>query len=312
MARVPERELRLHQARPRGAARTSTASTWRWCRRPSGSGGWPMTVFPHAPDRRPVFGGTYFPPRGAYGRPGFLEILRRAGAPMWRERRDELERAAGSVVDSIRGYLEGRPAGGGPRARSTWRRPRAGGGGRLRRPGGRLRSGAEVPAAVGGVPCCCATPTRTARRAGGTATWPCTRSTRWRPGGMYDHLGGGFHPLLRRPALARPALREDASTTRASSCAPTSKPSRRPAPSTTPGSPVTLPTTCLRDLTTADGAFCSAEDADSAVSADDPEHAREVRLLPVGLRRGARRARRGAIGRPVSSTSTDWSAAATP
>jgi hypothetical protein len=40
----------------------------------SGSGGWPMTVF-LSPDGRPFFAGTYFPPRDAYGRPGFPTLL---------------------------------------------------------------------------------------------------------------------------------------------------------------------------------------------------------------------------------------------
>ena len=40
----------------------------------SGSGGWPMTVF-LTPDLRPFFGGTYFPPEDRYGRPGFPRVL---------------------------------------------------------------------------------------------------------------------------------------------------------------------------------------------------------------------------------------------
>jgi hypothetical protein len=40
----------------------------------SGSGGWPMTVF-LSPDGSPFFAGTYFPPRDAYGRPGFPTLL---------------------------------------------------------------------------------------------------------------------------------------------------------------------------------------------------------------------------------------------
>ena len=38
------------------------------------SGGWPLTVF-LTPDRKPFFGGTYFPPHDRYGRPGFARIL---------------------------------------------------------------------------------------------------------------------------------------------------------------------------------------------------------------------------------------------
>jgi uncharacterized protein YyaL (SSP411 family) len=39
-----------------------------------GGGGWPMSVF-LTPDLTPFMGGTYFPPKDNYGRPGFLTIL---------------------------------------------------------------------------------------------------------------------------------------------------------------------------------------------------------------------------------------------
>src|SRR5262244_2192352 len=37
-------------------------------------GGWPLTMF-LAPDGRPVWGGTYFPKTGRYGRPAFADVL---------------------------------------------------------------------------------------------------------------------------------------------------------------------------------------------------------------------------------------------
>lgn len=41
----------------------------------SGSGGWPMSVW-LTPDKRPIVGGTYFPPDDRYyGRPGFKSVL---------------------------------------------------------------------------------------------------------------------------------------------------------------------------------------------------------------------------------------------
>ncbi len=40
----------------------------------SGQGGWPMTVF-LTPDQRPFYAGTYFPPEDRYGRPGFPRVL---------------------------------------------------------------------------------------------------------------------------------------------------------------------------------------------------------------------------------------------
>jgi len=54
----------------------------------TGSGGWPMSVF-LTPDLEPFYGGTYFPPRSAHGRPGFPEVLT-AIARAWREDRENV------------------------------------------------------------------------------------------------------------------------------------------------------------------------------------------------------------------------------
>jgi len=40
----------------------------------TGSGGWPLTVF-LTPDLEPFFGGTYFPTKDRFGRPGFKSLL---------------------------------------------------------------------------------------------------------------------------------------------------------------------------------------------------------------------------------------------
>lgn len=54
----------------------------------TGSGGWPMSVF-LTPDLKPFYAGTYFPPDNRYGRPGFITIL--YGVLMaWQERRGEV------------------------------------------------------------------------------------------------------------------------------------------------------------------------------------------------------------------------------
>jgi uncharacterized protein YyaL (SSP411 family) len=65
----------------------------------SGQGGWPLTGF-LTPDGRPFFGGTYFPPEDAMGRPGFPRILH-AVADAYANRRDELERAAIALADAV-------------------------------------------------------------------------------------------------------------------------------------------------------------------------------------------------------------------
>ena len=65
----------------------------------SGQGGWPLTGF-LTPDGRPFFGGTYFPPDDAMGRPGFRRILS-AVADAYRERRAEVDRSAQTLADAV-------------------------------------------------------------------------------------------------------------------------------------------------------------------------------------------------------------------
>jgi hypothetical protein len=48
-----------------------------------GQGGWPMTVF-LTPEQQPFFAGTYFPPVGRWGRPGFPDLLQQV-ADLWRQ-----------------------------------------------------------------------------------------------------------------------------------------------------------------------------------------------------------------------------------
>jgi uncharacterized protein YyaL (SSP411 family) len=40
-------------------------------------GGWPLTMFLEPTNQAPFFGGTYFPPEGRYGLPGFKDLLQR-------------------------------------------------------------------------------------------------------------------------------------------------------------------------------------------------------------------------------------------
>lgn len=54
----------------------------------TGSGGWPLSVW-LTPDLKPVFGGTYFPPYGSKGRPGFIDILKQL-AELWDSKQAEL------------------------------------------------------------------------------------------------------------------------------------------------------------------------------------------------------------------------------
>jgi uncharacterized protein YyaL (SSP411 family) len=74
----------------------------------TGRGGWPMTVF-LAPDGRPFYGGTYYPPEPRYGMPSFRQVLR-AIAEAWRERRREMESAGNRMADALNRSAALRPA----------------------------------------------------------------------------------------------------------------------------------------------------------------------------------------------------------
>jgi len=66
----------------------------------SGRGGWPMTVF-LTPDGRPFFAGTYFPDRDMQGMPSFRRVLA-AISEAWGSRRDEIEKQADDLSESVR------------------------------------------------------------------------------------------------------------------------------------------------------------------------------------------------------------------
>ena len=65
----------------------------------TGGGGWPMSVF-LAPDLKPFFGGTYFPPDSRQGRPGFLKLLQQIAA-LWHERHEELIHSAAAIREQL-------------------------------------------------------------------------------------------------------------------------------------------------------------------------------------------------------------------
>jgi uncharacterized protein YyaL (SSP411 family) len=66
----------------------------------TGSGGWPLNVF-LTPERKPFFGGTYFPPDARYGRPGFPQLLEQINQ-VWQEKHGEILESA----DGIHARLE--------------------------------------------------------------------------------------------------------------------------------------------------------------------------------------------------------------
>ena len=65
----------------------------------TGGGGWPMSVF-LTPDRKPFYGGTYFPPEQRYGQPGFPMVLERI-AEAWRMDHDRIVESGREVIEQL-------------------------------------------------------------------------------------------------------------------------------------------------------------------------------------------------------------------
>jgi len=66
----------------------------------TGSGGWPLSVF-LTPEGKPFYGGTYFPPKDAFGRPGFGRILLSV-AEAWKNKRQRLIESAGKLSEFLK------------------------------------------------------------------------------------------------------------------------------------------------------------------------------------------------------------------
>jgi uncharacterized protein YyaL (SSP411 family) len=66
----------------------------------TGSGGWPMTVF-LTPELKPFFGGTYFPPSSKWGRPGFIDLLGEIGR-VWKHDRARVDYASAELFDRLK------------------------------------------------------------------------------------------------------------------------------------------------------------------------------------------------------------------
>ncbi|MDR7523401.1 MAG: DUF255 domain-containing protein, partial [Armatimonadota bacterium] len=152
----------------------------------TGHGGWPMSVF-LTPAGVPFYGGTYYPPVPRHGMPAFLEVLR-AIADLWRTRRDDVERGGAALLESLR-----RPA--------LATEPQALGVGVLDAAYRTLERQYDLArGGWGGAPKFPQPMTvefllRTYLRTGERAALTMAESTltRMARGGIFDHLGGGFH-----------------------------------------------------------------------------------------------------------------------
>src|SRR5215471_14274600 len=66
----------------------------------TGGGGWPMSVW-LTPDLKPFVGGTYFPPEERYGQPAFKKVLEQI-ATAWKQDHDKIVEQGGRIVEALR------------------------------------------------------------------------------------------------------------------------------------------------------------------------------------------------------------------
>ena len=232
----------------------------------TGSGGWPMSVW-LTPDREPFFGGTYFPPRdGARGaRYGFLTMLREIAPHLRRGSPSACSRPPTSLTEAVKEQMEGAAPAARRRRRRARRRRRSSERSTIykrifdpdpRRPA----PGAQVPLQHPGA--AAAAPPPAHRRRRGAAHGHASPCEKMAAGGMYDQIGGGFHrystderwlvphfeKMLYDNALLAVAYAEACQVTRRPDFARVLR--------------ETLDYV-LREMTSPEGAFYSATDADS-------------------------------------------------
>jgi uncharacterized protein YyaL (SSP411 family) len=70
------------------------------CQAMTGGGGWPLTVL-LTPDKKPFFTGTYFPKHSNHGRIGIIDLINNVQSA-WKNKRKEIDKSA----EEITGYLD--------------------------------------------------------------------------------------------------------------------------------------------------------------------------------------------------------------
>ena len=66
----------------------------------TGSGGWPMSVF-LTPELKPFYGATYVPPKSKYGLPGFEDLILQLESA-WKTRRGEINNSGNEILNHIK------------------------------------------------------------------------------------------------------------------------------------------------------------------------------------------------------------------
>jgi len=76
------------------------ATYMKVCQMMTGSGGWPLTII-MTPDKRPFFAGTYFPKETRYGRTGMLDLISQI-RELWESDRKRALDVSNRIVESLK------------------------------------------------------------------------------------------------------------------------------------------------------------------------------------------------------------------
>jgi hypothetical protein len=225
------------------------------CQMMTGSGGWPLTIV-MTPDKKPFFAGTYFPKESRLGRIGMLDLVPRI-QEIWTDRRDEVLKSADQITAALQQHSTEAPGEelGEPTLRTAFEQLAQ----RFDQQHGGFGTAPKFP-----------TPhnllflVRYWRRTGSEKALSMVEKTlhTMRLGGVYDHVGFGFHrystdPLWLVPhfekmlydqALLAMAYTEAYQATGKAEYAQTAR---------------EVFSYVLRDMRASTGMFYSAEDADS-------------------------------------------------
>ncbi|HUU29635.1 MAG TPA: thioredoxin domain-containing protein [archaeon] len=225
------------------------------CQMLTGSGGWPLTII-MTPEKEPFFAGTYIPRTGRFGRAGMLELIPRI-REVWEKRREDVFKAAGQITSALRRAAEETPG----KELTATDIDRAFGelGIRFDRQNGGFGSAPKFPTPHNLLFCL-----RYWKRSGSEEALRIVEKTlqKMRLGGICDQVGFGFHrystdsqwlvphfeKMLYDQALLALAALETCQATGDEQYARTAR---------------EIFTYVLRDMQSPQGAFYSAEDADS-------------------------------------------------
>jgi len=225
------------------------------CQMLTGSGGWPLTIF-MTPDKKPFFAATYIPKDNRYGQLGMLKLVPRI-KELWATKHADLAKSADRIVEGVRNLSAGTH--GENLGESTLEAAYNQLAGRFDDRNGGFGEAPKFPTAHN-----LFFLLRYWKRSGDARTLRMVEQTLqgMRRGGIYDHVGFGFHrystdarwlvphfeKMLYDQALLTVAYTEAFQATGRAEYAKTAK---------------EILAYVSRDMTASGGGFYSAEDADS-------------------------------------------------